>query len=149
LRDHFPYDTLVGVRVLRDLDNENLQVIKSLLTASAKQDWQAAGRHYTRDVKVHFPGRNKFSGDYTGLDGVSQLLTALWEWTDGTLASDMHDILANDQHGVMMYTVTAKRGDRAISYRYIDVYHFREKLVSEVWGQPVGDVAEFDAFYSE
>ncbi len=61
----------------------------------------------------------------------------------------MSDVLANEQHGVLLYTVTASHGERSIKYRYMDLYHFREGQIPEVWGYPADKGRAFDEFYSE
>jgi ketosteroid isomerase-like protein len=134
--------------IVQSIETENLELVKSLLTAFVRGDIAAIRRKLTDDVIFHFPGGNQFSGDYKGIDAALSLLGRVYQWTSGDMKIRMHDVLANEQHGVLLYTVTARHGERRISYRYINLYHFRDGQVSEVWGVPQ-EAPGFDEFYSE
>ena len=135
-------------KTIQTAEETNLELVKSLLGAFARGDVIAAREMLTDDVRFHFPGRNPLSGEYKGKEPAIQLLVKIAHWTRNTLRIQLHDVLANEQHGVLMYTVTAKHKDRQIKYRYIDVYHFREGRICEVWGNVADDVEAFDAFYA-
>jgi ketosteroid isomerase-like protein len=134
--------------ILQSIETENLELVKRLLTAFVRGDVQAIRRKLTSDVIFHFPGNNQFSGDYKGIDEALSLLARVYQWTGGSGRIHMHDVLANEQHGVLMYTVSARHKDREITYRYINLYHFQNGQICEVWGVPQ-DAPGFDAFYSE
>ena len=132
---------------MQSIETENLQLIKTLLTGFATGDWPSIRASLAQNVVFHFPGRNAFSGDYKGREQSLEMLARIAAWTEGSLRVKLHDVLANEQHGVLLYTVSAKHGDKAISYRYIDIYHFRDGQIIEVWGSTV-DSPDFDDFYS-
>ncbi len=134
---------------MQSVEEANLELIKALLAAFAKGSLTAVGEVLTQDVKFHFPGHNSFSGEYKGLEASMSLLARVFQWTGGSTRIRIHDVLANEQHGVLMYTVTARHNDSSIRYRYMDVYHFRDAQISEVWGYPADDAAGFDEFYSD
>ncbi len=133
---------------MQSLETERLELVKALLAAFSQGDVERIRSLLTDDVVFHFPGQNNFSGNYKGKDAALGLLLRVNEWTGGKTRIRLHDVLANDQHGVLLYTVTSSHGDREISYRYINLYHFRESQISEVWGV-VQDCPEFDDFYSD
>lgn len=133
---------------MQSIETERLELVKALLAAFSQGDVERIRSLLTDDVVFHFPGKNGFAGDYKGKDASLGLLSRINEWTGGTIRIRLHDVLANEQHGVLMYTVTASHGGREITYRYINLYHFREDQISEVWGVPQ-DAPEFDAFYSD
>ena len=132
-----------------NLEQAHLELIKSLLSEFAGDNLDGVRAPLTPDVKLHFPGNNSLSGEYRGVDASLRLLDRITQWTGGTTRVRLHDVLANEQHGILLYTVTAEHGDRSIRYRYIDLYHFREGQISEVWGYPADDARAFDEFYSE
>jgi ketosteroid isomerase-like protein len=134
---------------VQSAEEVHLGLIKSLLRAFATMDIPAVQGLMTEDVRFHFPGNNAFSGEYKGREQAMRLLARAIAWTRATTRVQIHDALANEQHGLLLYTVTARRGDKSITYRYMDVYHFREGRISEVWGYAADNQAEFDAFYSE
>jgi ketosteroid isomerase-like protein len=136
-------------RQMLNVEQAHLELIKSLLSEFAGDNLDGVRALLTPDVKLHVPGDNSLSGEYRGVDSSLRLLDRITQWTGGTTRVRLHDVLANEQHGILLYTVTAEHGDRSIRYRYIDLYHFREGKISEVWGYPADDASAFDEFYSE
>ena len=136
-------------RPIQSIEEANLELIKSLLLAFSRADAITVREMLTEDVVFHFPGANALAGDYKGKDQALQLLLKVARWTHGSSRVQLHDVLANEQHGVLMYTVTARHEERQFKYRYIDVYHFRDGQVCEVWGYPGEDPEAFDRFYSD
>jgi len=134
---------------MQTLEQTHLELIKSLLSAFSRGDIEAVRNLLSEDVRLHFPGNNALSGEYRGRDRALEALARSMQWTGGTTRVQMHDVLANETHGVLLYNVRARRGDRSIEYRYIDLYHFREGQICEIYGYPAEDPAAFDAFYSE
>jgi len=134
---------------LQSIEQANLDLMKGLLSAFATRSFSDVGRIISADVELHFPGRNKFSGAYKGISEAVRLLALISQWLGDETRVQVHDVLANEQHGVMLYVVTARHEDRSITYRYVDVYHFRDGCITEIWGQCVDDPAAFDAFYSD
>jgi len=134
---------------MQSVEQANLELVKSLLAAFSTGDQVAVRAMLTEDVRFHFPGRNPLAGEYKGVDQCLALLERISEWTGRSTRVRLHDAMANEQHGVLLYTVTARRGGTSITYRYMDIYHFAEGRVSEVWGQVMDDCREFDRFYSE
>jgi hypothetical protein len=61
----------------------------------------------------------------------------------------LHDVLADEQHGILLCTVAGHHDERSIRYRYRDVHYFREGQISEVWSYPTDNARAFDEFYSE
>ncbi len=138
-----------STRQMLNVEQAHLELIKSLLSEFAGDNLDGVRALLTPDVKLHFPGDNSLSGEYKGVDASLRLLDRITQWTGGTTRVRLHDVLANEQHGILLYTVTAEHGDRSIRYRYIDLYHFREGKISEVWGYPADGARAFDEFYSE
>ena len=138
-----------SIRYMLDVEQAHLELIKSLLSEFAGGNLDGVRALLAPDVKFHFPGDNSLAGEYKGVDASLGLLDRINQWTGGTTRVRLHDVLANEQHGVLLYTVTAQHGERSIKYRYMDLYHFREGQISEVWGYPADNARAFDEFYSE
>ena len=133
-----------SIRYMLDVEQAHLELIKSLLSEFAGGNLDGVRALLAPDVKFHFPGDNSLAGEYKGVDASLGLLDRINQWTGGTTRVRLHDVLANEQHGV-----TAQDGERSIKYRYVDLYHFREGQISEVWGYPADNALAFDEFYSE
>ena len=133
---------------MQTIEADHMSLIKDLLAALSTGKPADAILLFTPNVVMNVPGRNSFAGAYRGRDEVVKLLVRLREWTGGSMRVRLHDVLANEQHGVVMYTVNATHQDRSIEYTYVDLYHFRDGQISEVWGT-APDLYAFDDFYSE
>jgi uncharacterized protein len=134
---------------MQSVEQSNLELVKSLLAAFSQGSVLDIREILTPDVKFHFPGYNALSGEFKGIDAALGLLSRIFQWNSGSTRIRMHDVLANETHGVLLYTVTARHQDRSIRYKYMDLYHFRDGRISEVWGSPSDDHRAFDEFYSE
>lgn len=100
---------------------------------------------HTPDVAFHFQGSSSLAGDHTGRDGVGALFGNLIGMLDGPPSADVHDCLANDEHGVLMIVQHLSRGGKTLDVPANVDFHFRDGLVSEVWFSPL-DQAAVDAF---
>ncbi len=58
----------------------------------------------------------------------------------GAMKADMHDVIGNDDHTVVLGTavVTAPSGASA-EYNYVNVFHIADGKVTEVWGLAEND----------
>ena len=85
------------------------------------------------DAVWHIGGRNRLSGDYKGREAIFGLFAEIAEGSEGTMQIEIHDILANDDHVVVLNTVTAggSRGD--LSVNACDTLHMRNGQVTEFW----------------
>lgn len=102
---------------------------------------------HTDDVKFHVAGSSPMSGDHEGRDGVGRAFGSLTGILDAPPSADVHDCLANDEHGILLITQHLSRGGKQLDVQVTVVFHFRDGLVSEVWLQP-RDIPAFDAFLS-
>lgn len=50
-----------------------------------------------------------------------------------SITTDMHDVLANDDHCIQLITATARMGDQELVYRTAEIYHMRDGKVTERW----------------
>jgi len=98
------------------------------------------------DVVWHNPGHNHLSGDYTGVDAAIGLFLKFFEESGGTFKVEVHDVLANDDHGVALVTASASKGDSSFASRAAHVVHIRDGKLTESWffGE---DEAAADAFW--
>jgi len=62
---------------------------------------------------VHFKGDGPNSGDRKGSEAITAALIGRYELTGGTHKFEVHDIFADDDHGVAVIRETATRTDGA------------------------------------
>lgn len=69
------------------------------------------------------------------------------ELTGGTYRIELHDVLANDEHAVVLAEAHAERGGRVLDDRGVDVLHIVDGKVTEFWNNP-GDQYAVDEFWA-
>jgi ketosteroid isomerase-like protein len=103
---------------------------------------------FAADIVWHQSGRNQTSGDYTGPDAVIGLFGKLFQLTDGTFRIDVHDLLASEEHVVVLAQVHAQRAGKTLQHgQYSHICHFRDGKLSEAWIVNV-DPYEGDDFFA-
>jgi uncharacterized protein len=66
---------------------------------------------------------------------------------DYTITATTHDILANDDHAVLLAEATATRQGRTLTYRVAEIYHIRNGRITERWAFS-DDTAAITAFFA-
>lgn len=117
-----------------------------MVTAIATRNRDGFADCLTQDIVLQVPGSTLVSGTYKGREEVMDALERFATMGGDKLRVRLHDILANDQHGIVMYDVKAERDGKEIAYSHIDIYHFRDGKICEVIGCP-HDLAAFERLY--
>jgi ketosteroid isomerase-like protein len=113
----------------------NEETARSVTEALSRRDMEAFFSYQTDDVVLHFPGRGPMAGDYRGRDGMAQLFQQQMRMLDSPPEIETHDVLANDDHAVVLNTVRATRGGQASEQQQVVVMHFRDGKIAETWLQ--------------
>ena len=112
--------------------------------AFAKGDLATLTELLADDAVWHVQTGGPLDGDYHGRDQVFGFFGRLAEETGGTFRLDVHDILANDEHTVVLATLTATRGGKSIEVPVANVTHTRDGQVSEFWSAVTDPKAALD-----
>jgi ketosteroid isomerase-like protein len=51
----------------------------------------------------------------------------------GSIKTETHDVVANDEHCIQLVTATATMGDQQLVYRTAEIYHMRDGKITERW----------------
>ena len=86
-----------------------------------------------QDAVWYVPGRNQLSGDYRGVDAILGLFAKIAELSGGTFRTDVHDVVANDEHAVGIYATRGEREGRTYENRNVLVQHIRNGKLVETW----------------
>jgi ketosteroid isomerase-like protein len=113
----------------------NEEVARSATEALSKGDIEGFLALHTDDVVVHFPGRGPMAGDYRGKGGVGQMFQKQMEMLDAPPEIENHDILANDDHAVILNNSKGTRHGKTLELQQVVVLHIRDGKISEVWLQ--------------
>ena len=50
-----------------------------------------------------------------------------------SITAQTHDVVANDEHAIMLVTATATVGDQELVYRTAEIYHMKDGKITERW----------------
>jgi ketosteroid isomerase-like protein len=113
----------------------NEEVARTATEAIAKRDIEGFLSLHADDVVLHFPGRGPMAGDYRGKDGLAQLFQRQLQILDAPPEIENHDILANDDHAVVLNKVRGTRGGKTLDQQQVVVMHIKDGKIAEVWLQ--------------
>ena len=125
----------------------NEEVARSATEALSKGDMEAFLSLHTDDTVVHFPGRGSMAGDHRGKDGLANLFQQQMQILDSPPEIENHDILANDDHVVVLNKTKATRGGKILEQDQVVVMHIKGGKIAEVWLQ-FSDQQGMDEFAS-
>jgi ketosteroid isomerase-like protein len=126
----------------------NDEILRRSTDALRAGDMEGFLSHYTDDVVVHTAGRNPGAGDHRGRQEFAGIFRLLAEVFDQPPQFENHDILANEEHGVVLNIVRLQKNGRSLEGQQIVICHFREGKISEVWVS-FRNQYEVDEFASE
>ena len=109
----------------------NEDLLRRGYEAFGKGDMATMTELFADDIVWHAPGNNPLSGDHKGRDSVLALLGKSAELSGGTVKVEVHDILANDEHGVALTRGTAQRGGKSLDNNGVQVFHLSLIHISE------------------
>jgi ketosteroid isomerase-like protein len=128
-------------------DHPNVELLRKGYQAYSSGDMKTISELFADDVEWHVAGRSQLAGDYHGKDEVFGFFGKLVELSGGTARFEVHDLLANDEHGVALVTGSASREGRDFTGKDVHTFHIRDGKVVEFWDSPLDQYAS-DEFWS-
>ena len=117
------------------MTHPNVERIQTEYRAFCDGDFGAIGRLLAPDAVWHVSGRGKASGDKLGRDQIIGFLEEVFEVTRADFMIEVHDVLANDRHTVVLTHVTVHRDDSTYTGDEVHVFNIgADGLVTEAWG---------------
>ena len=113
----------------------NEELAQKATDAISKGDMETFLGLHTDDTVTHFPGRSPLAGEHRGKDGLAQMFQKQMAMLDGPPEIENHDILANDDHFVVLNNVKGTRGGKTLEQHQVVVGHVRDGKIDEVWLQ--------------
>jgi ketosteroid isomerase-like protein len=121
------------------MEQRNVEMARKGYEAFNEADLEAAMETIADDILWHIGGDGPLTGEYQGKDQVMQLFARFGQLMEGTYEADVHDILASEDHTVVIGTYTATRHGRTHSARFVDIIH----------PSPTGKAKEFWRFFED
>ncbi len=113
-------------------EHPNVATTRAAHEAFSKGDKAAMAALLADDIVWHAPGDNPYSGDAVGKGATLERLGRLAQ--DGvTISFDIHDIVGNDDHVVVLTDATVSKGGSSSVGRQVQVMHVRDGTWAEVW----------------
>jgi ketosteroid isomerase-like protein len=118
------------------MSHPNEDTVRKAYAALDSRDWDTLRGLLAPDIEWHSPGRHSLSGDHHGPDAVLRFLSGVHDLTGGTFRVDIHDVLANDEHVVVLTRIHAERDTQSVHDNHAQVFHVRDGLITGFWGHP-------------
>lgn len=126
----------------------NEDLMRAGYEAFGRGDLDAVRETFAEDILWHAPGRSPMAGDYEGIDAVFEQFGKIFEMTNGTFNLEIHDVLANDEHVVVLLTARAEREGKQLDDKSVQIWHVKDGKATEQWLHS-GDQYANDEFWSD
>jgi ketosteroid isomerase-like protein len=129
-------------------DHPNLEKARSGYEAFAAGDLAAVSDLFSDDIVWHSGGANVLTGDYKGKEAVLGFFGLLMQESGGSFRNEIHDMLANDEHGVALVTMSATRDGKSFEGNVVHIFHMSDGKMTEFWAIPE-DPSRYDEFWMD
>lgn len=113
---------------------DNAELVRGGYEAFSKGDMETIAKLFAPDIRLNISGRSQVSGTYSGQEEAFVFFGRLMELTDGTYSYAIHDLLASDDHVVVLVHETAKRNGKSLESDDVHVWHLADGKAAEFWG---------------
>jgi ketosteroid isomerase-like protein len=114
-------------------EHPNRALIRRLYEAMAHGDLDLFRALHAPDVVLHVSGHRAAGDDFAGRDALFTLFRETAESPDVRVQTEVHDLLASDDHAVALVRAHVTCGGDAFEQRLVQVFHIREGKVAEIW----------------
>ena|SRR5437660_568407 len=125
----------------------NEELLRRGYEAFSKGDLDTVLGIFDENIVWHVPGRSPLAGDYKGHAEVTAFFGKIFELSGGSFKLELHDVLANDEHAVVLSRQTGERAGKRLDQNSVDVWHIKNGKATEFWGLTVDPYLE-DEFWS-
>jgi ketosteroid isomerase-like protein len=125
----------------------NADTLRQAYDAFEKGDMDTLRGLFQPDAVAHVAGDSPVSGDYKGVDEIFGFFGQLFERSGGTFRSEVHAILADDEHGTVLTRVSGQREGKSLGSNDLEIFHLRDGKIAEFWSLST-DLGGRDEFWS-
>ena len=124
----------------------NEELVRRGYQAFATGDMATLNELFADDIVWHAPGRSQLAGTYRGKEEVFATFQKVAELTGGTFKLDIHAVLADGEHAVVLARAMGEREGKTLNDNSVQVFHIKDGKVTEQWLHP-GDTYASDDFW--
>ena len=126
--------------------HSNEDLLRQAYGAQARGDLDSYLRLLSDDFVLHIPGSSRIAGEYRGSEEMRRHFREIAELSGGTFRTEIHDVLASEDHAVGLVAAHAEREGRRVDLPRVHVWHVQEGKLSELWLHPA-DQHAFDEYW--
>jgi ketosteroid isomerase-like protein len=114
-------------------DHPNAEALRNGYEAFANGDMETVAALLADDITWHQAGDSPLSGDHQNRDAVFGVVFArLADLTAGTFRFEIHDILANDTHAVLLLHQSWEK-PHPFRGNAVHAWHMHDGIATEAW----------------
>lgn len=121
-------------------EHPNVEMVRRAHEAIAHGGFAAMADYLADDVVWHEIGRSE------PRHGKAELAAGTGD-VDYEITFEVHDILGNDEHVIVLGDAHGTRAGKTLDYRTAEIYHVRDGKISERWAFS-DDTAAITAFFA-
>ncbi|HDK45223.1 MAG TPA: nuclear transport factor 2 family protein [Actinobacteria bacterium] len=118
----------------RDMEHPGIRRIKEGYRCFSEGDCDGFVREFADDAVWHVRGDTPLAGDKVGREEILEFLRSLAQDTHGSFMIEVHDVLANDLHTVVLAHTTVNRDEGTYTADEVHVFCTKEGRITEAWG---------------
>lgn len=113
-------------------EHPNASAVRAGLDAFTRGDPETLQDLLADDIVWHAPGDDPYSGDFVGKQATMERMRRMaktgivWDFA-------IHDVLASDDHVVVLIDATLTKGAASSHGRQVQVMHLRDGKMTEFW----------------
>ena len=109
-------------------------LIQAFNAAFGRGDLGVMQQFVAHDIVWHLAGTGPLAGEYQGLAQVTGMFGKIHELSGGTVQHELHDVLASNDHVVVLATLRAQRAGKQLQDNIVHVIHGDGSgKAAEVW----------------
>ena len=112
----------------------NEELLRKGYDAFSKGDFETLREIFDPNISWHVPGKSQLAGDYNGVDDVFGFFAKIAELSGGNFGIELHDVIANDTHAVVLAKAHAERDGKTLDDNNVHVWHVEGGRAKEFWG---------------
>jgi uncharacterized protein len=113
-------------------DHPNAEALRKGYAAFAAGDMATVSSLFADGITWHQAGNGPLSGDSVGKDAVFGVFAKLTELTAGTFRQQIHDLLADDEHAVVLVEQWWEQ-PHPFRSKSVHVWHMKDGIANEAW----------------
>ena len=129
-------------------EHPNAISFRAGLDSFTRGDPETLGDLLAEDIVWHAPGNNPYSGTFVGKQATMERMRRMaregivWDFA-------IHDVLANDDHVVVLIEATLAKGVATTHERQVQVMHVRDGKMTEFWAMNEDQAANEPSWKAE